>query len=404
MNVARFIARRYFKAKTSLNVINLISKISVGGIAISVAALVILLSAFNGIEQMVIKLYSDFDSSLTIRSAKAKTFNQNFLEIENITQVKGVINLSRAIEEVVILKHEDKWVHAKMIGVDTTFLSMTKMKHHLVDGEALLYRVDEPQAIFGAVLLDKLGGYIPVSEHLREQIIFNAPLREGKIRPGKTPLNIRAVDVSARMNFNREVNAESVVVPYELAQELLEYNEDISAIYLEVNEKVNLNKVKKEVQALVGADFEVKTHLEKNELIFKTSQSERLIIYFILVFIFILASFNLIASIVMLFVEKKNDVATLISIGADKNTIRNIFFYEGLLIVARGAIIGLFIGYIVTFSQIQFGLVAMPSVPGESFPMFATWTDATLILFTVGLLGAVISYFPTNVLMKRLYL
>lgn len=404
MNVARFIARRYFKAKTSLNVINLISKISVGGIAISVAALVILLSAFNGIEQMVIKLYSDFDSSLTIRSAKAKTFNQNFLEIENITQVKGVTNLSRAIEEVVILKHEDKWVHAKMIGVDTTFLSMTKMKHHLVDGEALLYRVDEPQAIFGAVLLDKLGGYIPVSEHLREQIIFNAPLREGKIRPGKTPLNVRAVDVSARMNFNREVNAESVVVPYELAQELLEYNEDISAIYLEVNEKVNLNKVKKEVQALVGADFEVKTHLEKNELIFKTSQSERLIIYFILVFIFILASFNLIASIVMLFVEKKNDVATLISIGADKNTIRNIFFYEGLLIVARGAIIGLFIGYIVTFSQIQFGLVAMPSVPGESFPMFATWTDATLILFTVGLLGAVISYFPTNVLMKRLYL
>lgn len=404
MNVARFIARRYFKAKTSLNVINLISKISVGGIAISVAALVILLSAFNGIEQMVIKLYSDFDSSLTIRSAKAKTFNQNFLEIENITQVKGVINLSRAIEEVVILKHEDKWVHAKMIGVDTTFLSMTKMKHHLVDGEALLYRVDEPQAIFGAVLLDKLGGYIPVSEHLREQIIFNAPLREGKIRPGKTPLNVRAVDVSARMNFNREVNAESVVVPYELAQELLEYNEDISAIYLEVNEKVNLNKVKKEVQALVGADFEVKTHLEKNELIFKTSQSERLIIYFILVFIFILASFNLIASIVMLFVEKKNDVATLISIGADKNTIRNIFFYEGLLIVARGAIIGLFIGYIVTFSQIQFGLVAMPSVPGESFPMFATWTDATLILFTVGILGVVISYFPTNVLMKRLYL
>src|SRR5690554_3257647 len=404
MNVARFIARRYFKAKTSLNVINLISKISVGGIAISVAALVILLSAFNGIEQMVIKLYSDFDSSLTIRSAKAKTFNQNFLEIENVTQVKGVINLSRAIEEVVILKHEDKWVHAKMIGVDTTFLSMTKMKHHLVDGEALLYRVDEPQAIFGAVLLDKLGGYIPVSEHLREQIIFNAPLREGKIRPGKTPLNVRAVDVSARMNFNREVNAESVVVPYELAQELLEYNEDISAIYLEVNEKVNLNKVKKEVQALVGADFEVKTHLEKNELIFKTSQSERLIIYFILVFIFILASFNLIASIVMLFVEKKNDVATLISIGADKNTIRNIFFYEGLLIVARGAIIGLFIGYIVTFSQIQFGLVAMPSVPGESFPMFATWTDATLILFTVGLLGVVISYFPTNVLMKRLYL
>lgn len=402
MNVARFIARRYFKAKKSRNVINLITMISVVGIAISTAALVILLSAFNGIEQMVVKLYSDFDPSISIRSAKAKTFNQGFIDLDKIKSVEGVQLISRAIEEVIILKHEDKWVHAQMIGVDTTFLTMSKMDDHLVDGVAQLYRQDgTPQAIFGAYLLDKLGGYIPMFDDLQEQIVFNVPLREGKLRPGKNPLNVRMVNVSARMNYNREVNAEKVVIPYELANELLEYGEDITALYIDVNQDYRLNKVKNEIQTLVGDDFEVKTNFEKNELIFKTSQSERLIVYFILVFIFILASFNLIASIAMLFIEKKADITTLYSLGADKLTLFNIFFFEGLMIVSRGVIYGLVIGYAVAFVQIYFGVVSMPSAPGENFPMQTTWSDAIMIISSVAILGFIVSYFPTKILIRR---
>lgn len=401
MNVARFIARRYFKAKQSRNVINLITMISVVGIAISTAALVILLSAFNGIEQMVIQLYSDFDSSISIRSAKAKTFNQGFVDIDEVRQVNGVQNVSKAIEEVIILKHEDKWVHAQMIGVDTNFLSMSKMKEHIVDGVPGLYLNNKPQAIFGAYLLDKLGGYIPMSDHMQEQITFNVPLREGKLRPGKNPLNIKTVSVAARMNFNREVNSEKVVVPYALARDLLEYKNDITAYYLDVNDAYKLDDVKAQVQKVVGKDFEVKTSFEKNELIFKTSQSERLIVYFILVFIFILASFNLIASIAMLYIEKKADILTLYSMGASKKTVFNIFFFEGLMIVARGVILGLVIGYLVTFLQIFFGLVSMPSAPSESFPMLATWKDAAVIILSVSILGFIISYFPTKLLIRR---
>lgn len=401
MNVARFIARRYFKSKKSRNVINLITMISVVGIAISTAALVILLSAFNGIEQMVIKLYSDFDPSISIRSAKAKTFNQGFIDFEKIKAVEGVQNISRAIEEVIILKHEDKWVHAEMVGVDTSFLAMSNMKDHLVDGTPTLYANNKPQAIFGAYLLDKLGGYIPMSDHIQEQITFNVPLREAKLRPGKNPLNVRIVSVSSRMNFNREVNAEKAVIPYDLANELLEYGEDITALYVDVSDNYNLNTVKEEIQAVVGNDFKVKTNFEKNELIFKTSQSERLIVYFILVFIFVLASFNLIASIAMLFVEKKSDITTLYGLGATKRTIFNIFFFEGLMIVGRGVILGLVIGYLVAFIQIYLGLVAMPSAPGESFPMLATWSDAFMIISSVSVLGLIVSYFPTKVLLSR---
>lgn len=401
MNVARFIARRYSKAKKTRNVINLISSISVVGIAVSTAALIILLSAFNGIEQMVIKLYSDFDTSLTVRSKKSKTFNQDFINIEGINQILGIDNVSRALEEVVILRLGDKWVHAKMLGVDSSFLEMSHMDNHLVDGKGVLYEDDVPQAIFGATLLDKLDGFIPEIEGFQEEVVFNVPLREGKIRLGKNPFNVQVVPVSARMNFNREVNAEYVVVPYDLANELLDYDRDITAVFIDVNDKFNLKKVKNQVQTFLGEDFEVKTNFEKNELIFKTSQTERLIVFFILVFIFILASFNLIASITMLFVEKRKDIATLFSLGADKKMIFNIFFYEGLMIVGKGIIIGLILGYVVALGQYYFGFVEMPSITGEAFPMYPMWKDFFIITGSVSILGYIISYFPSKILVNR---
>jgi lipoprotein-releasing system permease protein len=402
MDVARFIAKRYFKAKRSRNVINLITMISVVGITISTAALVILLSAFNGIEDMVIKLYSDFDPDISVRSSKAKTFNQNFIDLDAIEGVEGVNFTVRALEEVVILKHEKKWVHAKMLGVDPDFVKMTKMDEHLVDGDPHLYINDEPHAIFGASLLDKLDAYVPMTAMNKELITFHVPLREGKIRPGKNPLNVENVNVAARMNYNREVNSEKVVIPYELASRLLEYDEDITAIYVDVLKGADLEDVKASIEQVLGEDFEVKTSYEKNELIFKTSQSERIIVYFILVFIFILSSFNLIASITMLFVEKKEDIKTLNSFGTDKKTIFNIFFYEGLMISGRGVVIGLAIGYIVCFAQIYIGILPMPSAPGEYFPMKTTWTDAFFIILSVSVLGFLVSYLPTKYLVRKL--
>tara|TARA_R110002111_G_scaffold52646_3_gene91803 strand:- start:47 stop:1258 length:1212 start_codon:yes stop_codon:yes gene_type:complete len=402
MDVARFIAKRYFKAKKSRNVINLITSISVVGITISTAALVILLSAFNGIEDMVIKLYSDFDPDISVRSSKAKTFNQNFIDLEAIEKVEGVNFTVRALEEVVILKHEKKWVHAKMLGVDPEFVEMTKMDEHLVDGDPYLYINNEPQAIFGASLLDKLEAYVPPTNINKELITFHVPLREGKIRPGKNPLNVKNISVAARMNYNREVNSEKVVIPYELASELLEYDDDVTAIYVDVSKNADVEEVKASLIDLLGDDFEVKTSYEKNELIFKTSQSERIIVYFILVFIFILSSFNLIASITMLFVEKKSDIKTMNSFGADKRTIFNIFFYEGLMISGRGIVLGLAIGYIVCFIQIYIGILGMPSAPGEYFPMKTTLSDAFFIILSVSVLGFLVSYLPTKYLVRKL--
>ena len=373
--------------------------ISVFGISISTAALVILLSAFNGIEDMVIKLYSDFDPDITIRSAKAKTFNQDFIDLEALHQIDGVQSISRALEEVVILKHEQKWVHAKILGVDSTFLTMAKMDEHLIDGETILY--EEPLAIFGAGLLDKLDGYIPSGNFSREMITFHVPLREGKIRPGKNPLNIRIVGVSSRVNYNREVNYQYVVVPYSLANELLQYDTDVTALFISAKSGENLQRLKAKIQNYLGLDFEVKTNFEKNELIFKTSQTERMIVFFILIFIFILSSFNLIASLAMLFVEKKKDISSLYAMGATKKTIFQVFFFEGLMISGRGVVIGLILGYAVAFAQLYFGILEMPNSGGDFFPMKTTWSDAFFIVVSVSLLGFLASYLPTKYLVEK---
>jgi lipoprotein-releasing system permease protein len=375
--------------------------ISVFGITISTAALVILLSAFNGIEDMVIKLYSDFDPDITIRSAKAKTFNQDFIDLEALQQIDGVQSISRALEEVVILKHEQKWVHAKMLGVDSSFLTMAKMDEHLIDGETILYDAEEPLAIFGAGLLDKLDGYIPSGNFSRELITFHVPLREGKIRPGKNPLNIRVVSVSSRVNYNREVNYQYVVVPFSLANEMLQYDQDVTALFVAGKDGQNLQRLKDKIKNYLGPDFEVKTNFEKNELIFKTSQTERMIVFFILIFIFILSSFNLIASLAMLFVEKKKDISTLYAMGATKKTIFQVFFFEGLMISGRGVVIGLILGYAVAFAQLYFGILEMPNSGGDFFPMKTTWSDAFFITISVSLLGFLASYLPTKYLVEK---
>lgn len=402
MSVARFIARRYFKAKKSKNIINLITKISVFGITISTAALVILLSAFNGIEDMVLRLYSDFDPDITIKSARAKTFDQSFLSMEELMKIPGVDAISRGIEEVVILKHESKWVHGKMLGVDSSFLEMAKIEEHLIDGEAILFDGNQPLAIFGAGLLDKLDAYIPLHDFGREQILFHVPLREGKFRPGRNPLSIERVDVAGRVNYNREVNYQYAIVPFELARDLLKYDNDVSALFVQAKKGTSLNQLKSEIQSFTGDDFEVKTTFEKNELIFKTSQSERIIVFIILLFIFILSSVNLIASIVMLFVEKKKDMKTLAALGAHRSVIFKVFFYEGLMISGRGVVLGLTIGYVVCLLQIQFGFLEMPNSGGEFFPMKVTFSDGMFIVFSVALLGFLAAFIPSRYLTRNL--
>jgi lipoprotein-releasing system permease protein len=374
--------------------------ISVIGITIITAALVILLSAFNGIEKMIENLYSDFDAELMILPTKGKSFHEDAVDLNKIKSIKGVETVSRQIEEIVVLKHEKKWVNARMLGVDSSFLRISHADQHIVDGIPLLKMEDQDLGIVGATLLDKLGGYIPEKEGY-EMIQVYAPKRDAKMRLGSNPFRSRTINISSRINYNREVNAESIVVPLEFAREILNYDKSIGGVCISLDGKRESEEVKEELQRLVGTDFRVRTNFEKNELIFKTSRSERIIVLVILVFIFILAAFNLIASITMLFVEKEDNLNTLESMGATRSDIFRIFFYEGLMISGKGVLFGLILGYLICFTQLFSGILEMPNSGGEPFPIGIRWQDTLLIVFLVGSLSFLFSYLPARILMNR---
>lgn len=379
--------------------INLITRISVIGISVITAALIILLSAFNGIEEMITRLYSEFDPDLSVRVNEGKSFDLSRIDTTAVSKIDGVVNYSFALEEEVILKHETKWTNATLIGVDDRFLSIVHMDSHLLEGVPELYIDNKPAALIGASLLDKLDGFIPANVG-HESLIFYAPKKKIKLGLGKSPFYQGVFKLSGRYNFNREVNASTVLMPLSEVQEFIAQPKRASVLFVDVDSG-SLDAAKDELKKLIGNAFTVKTNFEKNELIFKTSRSEKVIVILILVFIFILAAFNLIASLIMLFVEKKTDVATLHTIGADQRTIFKIFFYEGLLISGKGIIIGGVLGYAICMLQINFSLLTMPNTGGEVFPVALSLGDGLLIFSLVGVLSFLFSYFPVKYLVRN---
>jgi lipoprotein-releasing system permease protein len=377
-----------------------ITRVSVIGITVITAALVILIAAFNGIEQMVAQLYSAYDAPITIRSTQGKTFLENTLDLTAIRSTPGVKNVSRAVEETVILKKQKKWVNAHLVGVDAGYLKDCALDKHLVDGIPAFLDDQQATAIIGATLLDKLDGYISELDG-KEELLLYTPLREAKIGSRKSPFMIAPLTVVGKMNYNREVNASELLVPLDFARNQLNYTTDLTALFVAVVSTADPMEIKEALQQQLGSKFEVKTAAEKNELIFKTSRSEKRIVVLILIFIFILAAFNLVASLTMLFIEKKENIQTLIRIGATNQFIFRIFFFEGLLIAAKGIVIGLVLGITICALQLNFAFLAMPNSNGEAFPIAFNWKDGLLILSLVSSLSFAASYLPVWYLIKK---
>lgn len=396
-NVPFFIAKRYLFSWKKRNAINLITAISIVGIAVTTAALVILISAFNGIEQMIDRMYSEFDTDLSIQAVDTKTFNASQIDLKKIQTTTGVKSLSRTIDELVIIKNGERWVNARLIGVDSTFLEMAKINKHLLNKEQIKDFSDF--IIPGAGLQEKLQIGIDM-ENNYDPIVIYAPKRKISIKPGQNPFYLENTNVSAILNYNREVNSEIVLSSFDFASQLLQYENEYSSIWIDLNESADLEQTKKSIQELVGSSFKVKTRIEKNELIYKTSQSEKIIVICILIFIFILSAFNLIASLTMLFVEKKKHIASLLSMGLTKKNIFSIFFIEGILISSIGLFVGLALGYLICFSQLYGNFIVLPGTT-ESFPINPTIMDGIMILFLVVFLTILFSYSTVHFLVRN---
>jgi len=398
INTSLYIAKRYLWSRGKRNIVTLISRISLFGVMIITAALVVLLSAFNGIEKMIEQLYSEFDPPITIQHVQRKTFFENEIDFQKIKSIPGVKTVSRQIEEIIVLRNEQKWINAKLYGIEKSFLSDCHIQKHLLGEIGENAYSDGRFAFIGAELMQNLN--LHIGSATSEDILIYAPKRNVKIRLGKAPFHSARLSIDGAVNFNQEVNATALLWDFQSASALLGYDQEISKLYISLNKGYDSQDVKEEIQkSIQNTSFKVRTNLEKNELIFRTSKSERLVVFIILLFVFVLAAFNLIASLTMLYVEKKESVQLLSAIGMSKKDVFNIFFYEGLLISGCGIFLGLILGYAVCFLQLtsEFLIIPGANIP---FPIVFSLSDFCLILSSVSALSFFFSYFPVRIMVK----
>jgi lipoprotein-releasing system permease protein len=372
---------------------------------ISTAAMVIILSGFNGIEGLVVDMFNSFDSDLKIAAKNSKTFDRNFLPNE-IYESEGLVNYTEVIEEIAIIKNHENFIIGTIKGVSPTFLKMAEMDKHLLDGKSQLEDSYGSVALIGAGAIENLDGYIYQVEDQYEYFTIYSPNREKKISSNQLR-NIGAfttsqIPVVGVFSYNNTVDQDYLIVPIDYARDIFNYGSDITQLELDFDPTIDLEQKKAELTLILGPSFTVETAFEQNKLIYETSQTEKWITTLLLGFIFFLATFNMIASITMLVIEKKENMKTLFALGAKESQLRRIFFFEGLLINGIGMILGLLIGYGICYLQKEVGFIEMQNSTVPYFPIAFKWSDLFIILSITTGFGLFAAWVPSKFLIQRI--
>lgn len=393
MNFPFYIARRYLFSKKSHNIINLISGISLSVVAVVSMAMIIVLSAFNGIEGLVAQLYSIFEPDISITAQRGKTMSMSALDDADLCSFSEVNHCVYTIEENVLIDYAGKQRIARVKGVGEGFREMTGMDSVIVDGSFVLKDGDLNFALVGYGLKYELGMSI-YQNSMRPLKVF-APIRGKKISQNQeNAFNRKDMMIGGVFSISPDFDSRYFITSIDFARGLFNYENEITAVEIGLVPGTKPEKVQQQLADKLGPDYVVKTRLQKNEIIFKTNQSEKWITFFILTFILIIASFNIIASLTMLIIDKKKDVFILGSMGASRQAIRFIFFLEGLLINLIGAGAGLLLGYLFCLAQVQFGLIPLEGGIVDHYPIEMEPADFLAVFGIVIFTGVVTSSIP----------
>ncbi len=369
-------------------------------VAFITAAMICVMSAFNGIDDLVKNLFANFDTPLTIVAAEGKMFPDSLITDQVIQSVEGIRGLSRVIEEDAWLNYADHNAVATIKGVENSYLEYSPIDSMIYEGEFLLNDDSFYYAVVGLGVRSEL--YMPLFDYAPTVMGINAPVRGKKISRHRENAFVReSVNVSGVFSVNAELDSKYVMVPIAFARELFGMENEISSIEIFLKDDDDTERIKSELQSKLPAGLKITTRFEKNALIYKTNASEKWATFLILLFILLIACFNIIASLTMLIIEKKKDIFTLSSMGANSISIERIFVYEGLLINLIGAMLGAIIGLGLCFLQKTFGLIAMEGAMVSSYPVSIKWLDVTGILITVVLVGSTFSATLVRLLVRR---
>ncbi len=396
-----YIAWRYLFAKKTHNAINVITLVSVTGVAVGAMALVVVLSVFNGFERVIMSLFNAFHPDLEITLAEGKTFSMEDFPEESLNEVPGVVNYSEILEESGMITHRERQHLVTLRGVDAAYKDITGIDTLLTRGEYELERHERNFLIPGQGVANVINASVhdllnPVD------IYIPARGRTAGLHPAQAFRSTSAF-VSGIFHVQAEYDMEYVITSLRLMRRLLDYDDEVTSVIVGLQAGVNHADVQKEVQALLGPEYEVKDRLQQQDFLYRVMRSEKWAIFFILTFILIIAAFNIIGSLTMLIIEKRRDIAVLRSMGATRKTINQVFMLEGVFISLGGAIAGILLGGLIAGLQMHYGLIGIQAEGAfiiDAYPVEVQTPDLFLVAATVFCIGVLASLIPVSNMWK----
>lgn len=406
MNFPFYIARRYLFSKKSHNAINVISAISVCGVALAMLALVCTLSVFNGFQDLVTTFFTAFDSQLKITAVRGKVFDGQDKRVLQLKKMPDVEVYSESLEDNVMVQYQGRQAMAVVKGVEDNFDQLTPIDSILFGrGDLLLHDEVVDYAIPGIQLLSTLGSGIRFLDPLE----IYAPRRGAKVNmanPSTAFVTGNLFSSGLVFAVNQEkYDASYILTSIDFARRLFQYTTEVSAINLKLKAGADTDAVKKHIQDLLGDDFLVQDRYEQQADTYRIMEIEKLISYLFLTFILMIACFNVIGSLSMLIIDKRDDVVTLRNLGASDRQIVRIFLFEGRMISFFGAFAGVVLGLLLCWLQQEYGLIALGSSGSfvvDAYPVSVHASDVLLIFITVLLIGFLSVWYPVRFLSKRL--
>jgi len=366
-------------------------------VAVGTAALVIVLSVFNGFESVVKSLFSVFDPDIEITIAKGKTFHNYELNADQIRALPGVISYTEVVEENALLHYNKQQYLATIKGVDSLYQHKSPLDSLMVNGIMLLQEDSLDFAVPGYGIAYYLGLDMNAPDNF---ISVYIPKRKGNITGlPQESFSSEIIRPMGIFSVQQDFDDKYMLVPLRFARRILDYTDEVTGIEIRLEKGADASEIQKRIAGIAGPEFKILNRFQQQEVLYKIMKSEKWAVFLILTFILIIASFSVVGSLSMLILDKQKDITILRSLGAEDKTIRQIFFLEGLLISFTGALAGLILGLLICFVQQQFGLVKLQgsgSFIMESYPVKLMATDLLYVFLTISVIGAAAAWLPVK--------
>ena len=399
MHLPLFIAGRYLFAKKSHNVINIISAISAVGMAIGTAALIIILSIYNGFDELVKSTLSNVEPDILIAPAKGKVFIPEGDAFDRVKANPLVGEYNLILQENVFVDYDGHQGIAKAKGVDRAFEENSPLAEHITNGEFSLHKGQLPQMVVGAGLAYKMG----MNPAFLASAELYFPIRDRNFSLANPAASIESVRMrpAGIFSVNQQIDNDLMILPIEQMRQLLGYDDEVSGVEIRLAEgsatAKDLRAAIKDIQKELGPDFKVLDRFRQNTSLYKMMRYEKAAIYIILIFVIIIIALNIFGSITMLIIEKKDDIETFRSLGATDKMLRRTFTLEGWLISLLGLAAGLVVGIGFSLAQQHFGFIKMPgSFLVNAYPVILQWQDVLATIAGVALIGYLIALLPVR--------